>query len=209
MPKAVSILNVVYNELGRTPAGGLQLTEDISSLDTQAGSAKFGFSGSSIFSVDRGSIFSFSSNISKLSNAFSRSEIDENAPRKLRASHSFLEEHSGSSTSEDDDEDDSGSESDASTATLGASPAKPVMIEYYPRKRNPARFLHSIVGAKNRITLVLDSIGAKDKPIYVQNVFSTVAGKVLLRLQDDDEQVKVYLTGGLAVPIAMANQSSV
>lgn len=202
-----TVLDVVYSELGRCPDEGLVITGGDStgsigglpSSSRGGGTSIFGGSdGRSIFSIDRSSVFS---GISKIASVFSQQSsiggdgID--GPRRLRATHSFLEEHSGETGDSEEDEDDDDSDA-SSVATIGAAPVKPVVLaDYQPRPRKSAHFLHSLSNDRNKITLVLESIGAKDKPIYVQGICTDVKGKVLVRLQEDDEQVKVILKGGL------------
>lgn len=62
-----------------------------------------------------------------------------------------------------------------------------------PQASQPITYLHSLKSGTGKLELLLESVGSKEYPVYVQNVCSTVAGKVCLRAQGDDSITEVRL----------------
>lgn len=50
----------------------------------------------------------------------------------------------------------------------------------------PVKYVHSIQSQSSKIELSLESVGAKEYPVYLQDVCPVVAGKVRMRIQGDD-----------------------
>lgn len=217
MPKRPrTAFDVVYQEVGRTPEGGLTITSAAEQeaspviLPPPKRTSIFGGKDSkSIFSIDKASIFSFSSTLTTKIKSGLTISSEPGAPKKPKADsrHSFHEDLAGG-------EDDSDSDSDtASTVTVGRAPGPDSALEeveiekplplpilpaapmYVPHRRRPGRFLHSLASSNGRIQLVLDSIGAKDRPIYVEGIAPIVAGKVLVTMQPNDEEIVVEVRG--------------
>ena len=216
MPKRrESTFNVIYQQVGRTPEGGLTITSaeeqeaHVIALPPVKKTSIFGGKDSkSIFSIDKASIFSFSSTLTtKIKSGLSGSG-DPSVPKGPKASsaHSFHEDLAAG------DEDDDSDSDTASTVTVGRAPAAEALEEvelekpepipevpaaptYIAHRRRPGRFLHSLAIQNGRIQLVLDSIGAKDRPIYVEGIAPTVAGKVLVTMQPNDEEIIVEVKG--------------
>lgn len=144
--------------------------------------------------------------------------------RRLKNNHNFHDEFGAE---DDDEEDGSGSESDTdsgsdsdpdsddSAATIPAKPVAKPQPKVEPekpipssstqpivaRQRRPGKFLHSIssgggVGVP-RIQVVLESIGAKETPIFVEGLANVVRGKILINLREEDESVDVTIKGRL------------
>lgn len=222
MPKRRGIFEVNYQSVGRTPEGGLTITsaEEQESapviLPPPKKTSIFGGKDSkSIFSIDKASIFSFSSTLTtKLKSGLTISS-EPGAPKRQKADsrHSFHEDlHVG------DEEEDEDSDSDtASTVTVGRAPPvdeleevelekpapipeTPAVPTYIPHRRRPGRFLHSLASSNGRIQVVLDSIGAKDRPIYVEGIAPIVSGKVLVTMQPNDEEILVEVRGDMRIP---------
>lgn len=214
MPKRhQTTFSVVYNQVGRTPEGGLTITSaeeqeaQVIALPAPKKTSIFGGKDSrSIFSIDKASIFSFSSTLTTKIKSGLSSSSDPSVPKAPKASsaHSFHEDYAG-------DGDDSDSDT-ASTVTVGRGPLSEALEEvelekpapipdipaaptYIAHRRRPGRFLHSLATSTGRIQIVLDSIGAKDRPIYVEGIAPTVAGKVLVTMQPNDEEIVVEVRG--------------
>jgi hypothetical protein len=62
-----------------------------------------------------------------------------------------------------------------------------------PQPSQPITYLHSLKSSSGKLELLLESVGAKEYPVYVQNVHSTVAGRVCLRAQGDESITEVRL----------------
>jgi len=71
----------------------------------------------------------------------------------------------------------------------------------YSRGSLPAsqavKYLHSIATPSNKIELTLESVGAKEYPVYVQDVCGVVAGKVRMRIQGDEnaQELRIRVKG--------------
>lgn len=62
-----------------------------------------------------------------------------------------------------------------------------------PQASQPITYLHSLKSNTGKLELLLESVGSKQYPVYVQNVCSTVAGRVCLRTQGDETITEVRL----------------
>ena len=57
----------------------------------------------------------------------------------------------------------------------------------------PVKYLHSLTSPSRKVQLFIESIGSKGHPVYVQGVCTTVAGKLRLRLQGDQNVTEVRI----------------
>lgn len=73
----------------------------------------------------------------------------------------------------------------------------------YARNPHPeshhVTYRHTLTSPSKKVTIVLDSVGSKSHPVYIQGVCTRVAGKIILALQGDENvsELRLRVKGGM------------
>jgi len=85
-------------------------------------------------------------------------------------------------------------------STTSLAPSIETLPGYAPHPHPGAqiKYRHTLSSASDKVTVELDSVGSKDHPVYIQGVFSTVTGRVILNLQGDENvsELRIRVKGG-------------
>jgi len=79
-----------------------------------------------------------------------------------------------------------------------------------PTSTNRVIYRHTLATPSKKLTIVLDSIGSKSHPVYVQGVYTKVTGKVILALQGDETvtELRLRVKGTVTTAVNRAHSTS-